>query len=289
MNSKIINLTQGSAEWLDFRKTKITATDTGIIMGLNPWKTPLMLWEEKLGLREPQVINDKMRDGSLMEEEARNYINSASPYNLQPVVLVSDAYHFMMASLDGYHAKDFGKIVEIKCGKSSHELALKGEIPPYYMSQLQKQMFVSGISTISYFSYRSGIDNVEIIVSRDDAFIEKMIEAEKEFYRCMMDFTPPPATDRDYITIDSRDWRLHTEVWKSTKAQIKLLEAKEEALRKELIAMCDGKSSQGNGVRVSKSIRKGNIQYKNIKELENLDLEIYRAKPVEFYRITENE
>lgn len=285
MTYKIIDCEQGSDSWLSLRRTKITATDAGVIMGLNPWKTPLQLWEEKLGLREPQAVNDKMREGSLMEGEARVFFNEKLTTDFKPVVLESCIHPFMMASLDGMD--HLGRIMEIKCGKGSHELALQYEIPPYYMSQLQKQMYVSDINFCFYCSYRSKEDNIFWTVNRDDAFIEKMIEAEKEFYRCMMEFQAPPATDRDYTNMDSRDWRLHTEVWKSTKAQIKLLEAKEECLRNELIAMCDGKSSQGNGVRVSKQVTKGRIDYTKIEELKNIDVEKYRGKAVTSYRFTE--
>jgi len=102
-----------------------------------------------------------------------------------------------------------------------------------------------------------------------------------------MEFTPPPATDRDFVHRDSKEWRLHAEVWKDTKKQLALLVAKEEALRNELIAMCEGQSSQGNGVRISKSVRKGNIQYNNVKELKGVDLEPYRAKNFEMWRFTE--
>lgn len=42
--------------WLALRKRYITGTDAGIIMGVNPWKTPLMLYHEKLGdIPAPEV------------------------------------------------------------------------------------------------------------------------------------------------------------------------------------------------------------------------------------------
>ena len=61
----IIPLEQGSAKWLEYRKSKVMATDSPILLGSNPWRTPIELWEEKLGLREPQPLNDAMRRGQL--------------------------------------------------------------------------------------------------------------------------------------------------------------------------------------------------------------------------------
>lgn len=289
MSYKKVECEQGSTEWLALRKTKITATDTGVILGLNPWKTPLMLWEEKLGLREPQAENEKMREGKRLEVEALDFLNSTSETqdeHFLPEVLISTKYPFMMASLDAMN--DLQEIVEIKCGKGSHELAKQGIIPDYYVSQCQKQMFVSGCEKMTYVSFRGKDDSVSIVVERDDSFIEKMIEAETEFYRCLMELTPPPATNRDFIIKETKDWHLHAEVWKDTKRQIKLLEAKEEALRDELIEMCEGQSSQGSGIKISKSIRRGNIDYSAIEELNEIDLEKYRKKPTIFWRISES-
>jgi len=93
--------------------------------------------------------------------------------------------------------------------------------------------------------------------------------------------------DRDFIHKDSKEWRLHAEIWKDTKKQLSLLAKKEELLREELIKMCEGQSSQGNGVRISRTISKGRVKFTNIKELEGVDLEPYRGKNIETWRFTE--
>lgn len=284
MNYKILNIIQGSQEWLSLRKTKITATDTAKIMNLSPFCTPLQLWEEKLGLREPQPINDKMREGTLLEEEAREFINKSGT-DFKPIVLESVEFPFMMASLDGMNSS--GDILEIKCGVSSFINAEVENIEPYYYSQCQKQMFVANRDTICYCAYRNPEKYKCITIKRDDTFIEKMIEAEKQFYQCLQNFTPPPSTDRDFIKREDRDWYKHTEILKDTIRQRKLLEAKEECLKNEIIAMCDGQSSQGNGIRVSKVLTKGRVQYDAIPELKEIDLEKYRSKPVSSFRFTE--
>ncbi len=287
MKYKVIELEQGSPEWLSYRKTKITATDAGIILGVNPWKTPLMLWEEKLGLREPQAVNDKMIEGSLMEDQARGFINKNKNWDFKPSIFESTEHNFAMASLDGVNSDN--AILEIKCGRSSHEQAKNREIAPYYYSQLQHQMMVSGRLFVGYFSYRADDDNYYWAVSRDNAYIEKMIEAEKEFYRCMMDFTPPPATDKDFVKRDDEDWNEISYRWKCAKKRLKSEEEAELELRNLLIFMCDSQSSQGAGVRISKSIRRGNVDYSCIPELKSVNLDDYRKKSTQFYRISEND
>lgn len=287
MNYKIIDLVQGSEPWLQYRLTKISATDTGVILGLNPWKTPLQLYEEKLGLRELQPVNDKMREGTLLEEEARKFINEKClENNFKPIVLESLQYPFMMASLDGYDEKR-NHILEIKCGKGSHELALKNEVPPYYFSQCQKQIFVSGLNKVTYFSYRSDNDHYEITIKRDDAYIENMIKAEKEFFDRLMNFNPPSATDRDFIKRNDDLWNFHTKEYQLSKQEKEKYQQLEDVHRNILISLCDGQSSQGNGIRVSKTMTKGRVKYDAIPELKEIDLEKYRGKPVTSYRFTE--
>ncbi len=189
MKYNFIQLTQGDPEWIAFRKNHITATDSGIILNLNPWKEPNTLWEEKMELRAPEPENDKMREGKIMEEKAREYFNKKINDFYQPVVLQCTTHPFMMCSLDGMNP--LGEILEIKCGKSSHELALKNEIPPYYYAQCQHQIWIADVAKCLYFSYRSDNDNIGFYVYRDEAFIERMIEAEKKFYDCLINFTEP--------------------------------------------------------------------------------------------------
>lgn len=55
-----IDIQQGSAEWLALRRTKITASDAGVITQLNPWKTPRDLFFEKYGFIEI-IENEAMR------------------------------------------------------------------------------------------------------------------------------------------------------------------------------------------------------------------------------------
>lgn len=286
MVATILDIEQGSPKWLALRKTKLTATDTAKIMNLSPFCTPLQLWEEKLGLRKPSELNDKMREGLLLEEKARDFLNRHYHFKLKPVVLQSGIYEFMMASLDGMDGKN---VAEIKCGEASHKLAIEDKIPSYYFAQCQKQMLVSETTSMLYFSYRSDDNNKLILVNRDEEFIEKIIEAEKEFYRCLMEFIPPPSMDRDYVLKDDKEWRLHTAVWKDVKRQIKELELQEEDLRNELIRMAKNQSCQGEGVRVSKSIRRGNVAYSEIDCLKSVDLELYRRKPTVVWRISEYE
>lgn len=189
LNYSVSKVEQGSSAWLELRQTKITATDTATIMGLNPFKTRQELWLQKLGLKDPEPLNDKMLEGQILEEKARIYINEYLETDFKPVVLLSNSHAFMMASLDGMDSK--GKILEIKCGAKSYKQILEGYIPEYYIAQMQKQMYVADASYCRYLCYRSNTQWKELYIDRDEDFIKCMIQQECIFNDCVVNFVDP--------------------------------------------------------------------------------------------------
>ncbi len=185
---KTYEVAQGSPEWLEFRQRHIGASDAATIMGLNPWSTPLQLWQEK-ALGWQKTKNAAMQRGNDLEEQARMAYQLQTGNVVYPMVAEDDLYPFISASFDGI-CPFFRTAVEIKCGKASHKLALMGEIPIYYNCQLQQQMYVAGLPEIHYFSY-DGENNVLITVSRDNKFIEEMLEKEIAFWDCVVNFKQP--------------------------------------------------------------------------------------------------
>ena len=46
-------------QWLEERKKGIGGSDVACILGMSPYKTNVALWEEKVGIREPEDISQK--------------------------------------------------------------------------------------------------------------------------------------------------------------------------------------------------------------------------------------
>ena len=149
-----VNIDQGTADWLSWRNGIVSATDSGVIMELNPWKTVQQLWAEKLGLIDPSPINAAMQRGMDMEPEARAAFMRETGIAVEPQCWQSDQHAWMGASLDGIST--CGRyIVEIKCpGEGTHSKARAGRVPDYYYPQLQHQLAVTGCEKVFYYSYR---------------------------------------------------------------------------------------------------------------------------------------
>jgi putative phage-type endonuclease len=184
----IAELEQGTEDWLKFRQNHVGASDASTCMGLNPWRTRNQLWEEKV-LGWTQELNANMKRGQDLEVFARVEYQQVTNLFVLPMVGESIIHPFISASFDGI-TTDLRNAVEIKCGKASHKLAEKGEIPVYYMAQLQHQMYVGNLEKIDYFSF-DGTNGILIPVKRDDFFIEEMIDKELEFWYCVTHLTPP--------------------------------------------------------------------------------------------------
>jgi putative phage-type endonuclease len=182
------DLVQGSPEWLEFRRLHLGASDAATIMGMNPWHTKLQLWQEKC-LGWTKEVNNAMRRGTEMEEQARNAYILQTGRLVLPMVGTCEVHPFISASFDGVSA-DFKNIVEIKCGKASHKLAQHGEIPRYYLAQCTQQMYVAGVNEMDYFSF-DGNEGILIPVTLDYEFVENLIEKIKEFWNCVQTNTPP--------------------------------------------------------------------------------------------------
>lgn len=273
---------QGTAEWLELRKNKITATDSCIIMGASHWKTKIQLYYEKTSATKPMPPNERMQRGLDLEPIARDLFTIKTGIQVSPAVIVKG---WMMASLDG--RSELGNhIVEIKCpGPLDHAKAVAGHVPDHYYPQLQHQMTVCDLDSMYYFSF-DGYDGVIVEVERNFEYCEKMIEEERKFYKYLLDGTTPEPEEDDYIQRDDDLWAQYASKWKTISMTLKELEEVEQDLRKQLIFLSGESNTRGVGISLCEIKRKGHIDYAQIPELKGVDLEKYRKASTTSWRIT---
>lgn len=279
---KQINLKQGTKEWLAYRKLKVMASDSPIIMGLSKYETPYKLWQRKLGLIEEKEQTSAMKRGIELEPIARNLFNMDNMSNFQPIVAECDSYEFLAASLDGY---ENGQVLEIKCnGEKNHALAMQGGIPPDHYCQMQMQMFVTDSLKGYYFSF-DGNDGKKIEVDFDPQYCANMIPRLKDFYKQLICFEAPPLQKGDYKEMDSMEWKTLAEDYILLEKEIKAREEKKDIVRKQLIAMAGDTNCMGSGIKLQKTLTKGRVSYENIPELKGVNLDPYRNTATVSWRI----
>lgn len=285
---KIIDLVQGSTEWKEFRRFRIGASMAATILGINPWETQLQLWENIINGNE-KIATEAMQRGSQMESLAlkdfNNSIQNKEDKPMVPTVVQSDDYDWLIASLDGF---DGTLSVEIKCGEATYEEAIRGKIPDYYFAQLQHQMMVLNTNSCHYYAF-DGKVGIPFVVERDDAYCEKLLKAEREFYQSLLDFNPPKESEKDRMEITDQELVEKTNNLTKLQAIIDQSQAEYDEIKAQILSKITHPRVKIGKMNISKVIRKGAVQYDKIEVLKGLNLDEYRKKSIETWRVTINE
>lgn len=274
---------QGTKAWHDWRSQGIGASEAPDIMGVG-YLTPYQLWCERLGISAKRETTAYMQRGSDLEPIARGEFERVMGFKMTPSLKIHPKIDWMRCSLDGI-SEDEKAIVEIKCPNAKrHEMAMKGMIPPEYYPQVQHQIEVCGVDKAYYFSF-DGSNGRVLEIDRDESYIKALISQELAFWTCLKELEEPKLSDRDYEHRLDADWCDTTNQWKEDYKILKIYEEKVEKHRLKLIELAQNANCEGNGVRVARTIRKGLVDYKAIPELKVVNLDEYRKKPVESWRI----
>lgn len=131
--------TDGGKQWLELRAKGIGGSDAACILGLNPWKTNLQLYEEKMGIVEPDNIDGKpaVVYGKKAEEHIRElFALDYQEYDVKHTndLFIHPKYDFLRASLDG-------ELVEKSTGRKGILEIKTTEI----MSSFQKEKWKNGV------------------------------------------------------------------------------------------------------------------------------------------------
>lgn len=147
-------------EWLEERKKGIGGSDAAAIMGLNPYKSNIELWEEKTGKKDAIDISDKpyVKYGTYAEEYLRELFKLDYPeYEVkheENTIIKHPNYPFLFASLDGTLIdRETGEmgILEIKTTnilQSMQKEKWKERIPDNYFCQVLHYLNVTGYSFV---------------------------------------------------------------------------------------------------------------------------------------------
>ena len=283
--STIIQLTQGSQAWLDYRRTMRNASETAAVLGESPFCTPYQLWLQKTG-RSVVATTAAMQHGTDMEPVARAAYEAHSLQVMQPLVLQDGPYS---ASLDGMNLEG-DLIVEIKCPYRGRDSALwkeaaGGHVPGHYWLQVQHQLMVSGAALAHFWTF-DGKQGLLIPVERDEAAMERIKRGWGTFQTYLDTDTPPPLTDADTVIREDGAWTTAAKAFAETKAEVDIADAKLALAREGLVALAKHPKETGAGVSVTRFWKAGAVAYAKVPQLQGLDLSAYRGKAREEVRVT---
>jgi putative phage-type endonuclease len=192
--SKLPQHAQRSAEWFEQRKDKLTSSDAATALGINPYQKREELLLKKCGLDlKPFVGNIATRHGQKYEDEAiEKYCRIMGKKNYNFGLLChkdihnNDDYYWLAGSPDGI-AQDYYDpnkepiLLEVKC---PYKRKIKiGEIPKYYLPQVQLNLFICNIQSADFIEY-SPPNTINIVrVKRDSSWLEPNLKILESFWK----------------------------------------------------------------------------------------------------------
>lgn len=199
-------------EWLQHRMSRIGGSDASCIVGMNPYRSNVELWQIKTGQLEPEDISDKpyVQYGTEAEMHLRELFQLDFPqYQViyaENNMFLNDKYPFAHASLDGWMIeKETGRtgILEIKTTnllQSMQKEKWNHRIPDNYYIQVLHYLMVTGFDFAilkaqlkSEFSGNIYIQTRHYTIERSDVEedIKFLAEAEQKFWRQVQERKKP--------------------------------------------------------------------------------------------------
>lgn len=283
-----VDLIQRSPEWFEWRKGKITGSKIGSIMGVNKFCSPRKLWQRELGIIGEEEVNHHMQRGIDNEQAALEWTNKTfqnSPVfkeiKFEPSCFQHDDYPWAAASLDGY-CKNEGFLLEIKCPSKMDK-----SIPEYYKPQLQWGMFVSGCLSAYYVPWCNAEGNL-LFMHRDDAYIRGLLEMAQDFrYKVANLIEPDPMSwEKEHEEITHPEAIEAAFEFERAKREMEHFKSIMEEQKAILVSHAKSDKSSCCGLKISKVIMPGRIDYDLIHELQGRDLSVYRKESTESWRVS---
>lgn len=171
-------------EWLQLRKTGIGGSDAGAICGMNPYSSPMTVFQNKTCEVLEEQDNEAVRQGHDLEDYVAQRFMEATGLKVRRsnYMYRSEEYPFMIADVDRLVV---GEDAGLECKTASAYNADKwkdGEIPLHYIMQCYHYMAVTGKRTWYIAAVILGREFTYRKLEWDDELIRQMIEAEQDFW-----------------------------------------------------------------------------------------------------------
>jgi putative phage-type endonuclease len=177
----------------------IGGSDAAAAIGINPYKTPVDLYFEKIGQAEPFNGNERTYWGNVLEQPVANRLAEETGFKLRRhgQTLIAANHPFMGCHLD-FKVTGQPIVVEIKTGgfftRKDWGPSGSDEIPDQYLVQIHHQMICAGYDKALVGVLLGGQEFRHYEIGFDKDLAQIIVEKETEFWQHVTTRTPPPAT-----------------------------------------------------------------------------------------------
>lgn len=192
INTEITPATETA--WLEERRRSVGASDAPAVLGVCPYRTPIDVWQDKLGIAPPRVESEAMYWGKRLEsvvlEEYERRTGRAVVSRQQ--FARDGSYPWMTATLDGLTAD--GRVVEVKTAAAwAKEWGEEDTdaIPEPYLVQVHHQLAVTGLDVADVAVLIGGQRFRVYEVRRNADLVDAVVTGEAAFWQHVVSRTPP--------------------------------------------------------------------------------------------------
>lgn len=177
---------QRSAEWYENRNKRLTASDVASALGQNKYSPREELLFKKCGISKPFEGNIATRHGQKYEDEAISEYEKLTGEKVHQFGLINHPNIDCLAgSPDGITSS--GIVIEVKC--PLNRKIIPGEIPSYYIPQVQVVMECTNLEMCHFIQYKpprfEGDPNRVLDIKsipRDKSWFSKYFPVMREFW-----------------------------------------------------------------------------------------------------------
>ncbi len=288
---------QRSPEWFKQRAGRITGSQVGAILGMNPYKKPAEVMRDMVrefhGLPNEFKGNVATEWGTACEQSATQQFemfHSEVPVE-ETGFHIHPEHEWLGASPDGLLG-DNG-LIEIKCPygqRDKEKPTFKTlEEQAHYKAQVQIELFCTGRDFCEFYQWAPNGDSIETEKASEQWIFENLPKLQAFYESYLIERELPNAQRYLEETHAIQDDKTITELvtrYSELSEQAKEIDLIKKDLLAEIIERCGEKQSEINGHKLTKVERKGSIDYKKVPELEGVDLEPFRKKSSEYWKLS---
>ena len=185
--------------WLALRKTGIGGSDAGAICGVNPYSSPMKVYQDKTGDAPEEEENEAIRQGHDLEDYVAQRFMEATGLKVRKSNFMyrSTENPFMIADVDRLV---IGEDAGLECKTASAYNADKwkdGNIPLHYIMQCYHYMAVTGKRVWYIAAVILGQEFTYRKLEWDDELVSRLVEVEGNFWNSYVvpgTFPPPDGS-----------------------------------------------------------------------------------------------
>lgn len=171
-------------EWLKLRKEGIGGSDAGAICGLNPYSSPMSVYQDKTGQEQTGQDNEAMRQGRDLEDYVARRFTEATGLKVRRsnAMYKSQEHPFMLADVDRLVV---GEDAGLECKTANAFQADKwkdGAVPDHYLIQCLHYLAVTGKKSWYLAVVILGREFRYVKIEREEGMIRDLIAIEEDFW-----------------------------------------------------------------------------------------------------------